>query len=408
MTSEIFQDQMESAWEYHQAEDIRSKSGFQNIRDPGPISGAMSSNDLKMLKKKFSFLSEYSDEFIKATGVEVLIKTETSARKLLEMDRSRKAEDKLLTNRESSQTINVEGGEDNRQDKLHPARFLPGPTCTQGKVWLQAREVLGGPGHPPVSTYDMASFGLGGCTSARGWIEIHDLSSTSISVKMFAMGNFKEKEKNSQDSEFAELEDISELKSALRVLRGAMVCVHPWNRSVDALESFYMQTNYCSKDLAGVAKQVNILTKFTDYVLAENATRWRDQEQFLTTRDLRGTWADFFSQKSTTFSKKPEFQGKNNFSRNNSYSGGRGGGYSGGSYTTSGGQQCNNSLGVPNLLFKEDVCVLWNLGKCIKAPGTCTTKRGVPLRHVCNYRQNWNNPTSYCGQNHAAFLFHRM
>ena len=83
--------------------------------------------DLETLKKKFTFLSEYSDQFINSVGVDVLIKAETASRKLQKMDKERRAEDKLYQNREvlvAAPTL-VPSGSDNRLDILHQARFLP-------------------------------------------------------------------------------------------------------------------------------------------------------------------------------------------------------------------------------------------------------------------------------------------
>ena len=77
-----------------------------------------------------------------------------------------------------------------------------------------------------------------------------------------------------------------------------MAFVHPWNRSIDALENFLIPSNFGLSDLAGVTKPAAILSQFTDYVLVENASRWRGMETFLSTRDLRSTWADYISQKS--------------------------------------------------------------------------------------------------------------
>ena len=62
------------------------------------------------MKEKFAFLRDYSDSFIEQTGFEVLIKAESVSRKLSDQDRSRKAEDKLLANRENLKPIWVEGG----------------------------------------------------------------------------------------------------------------------------------------------------------------------------------------------------------------------------------------------------------------------------------------------------------
>jgi hypothetical protein len=258
--------------------------------------------DLEGLRRKYTFLNEFSDAFIRSTPIEVLLKAELSSRKLQDLDRKKRAEEKLSANRDGLEAaqVTVPEGPDNRLDKLHRGRFLPGAICSAGKLWLEARQVIGEAGHVPLSTYDLSSFGLGGCVTARGWVTIHQPASPNLSIKMFSMGNCGGRAgAGGQDEEYPDMENLAEFKSALRVLRGAMVCVHPWNRSIDALENFLVQSNYCNNDLQGKAKQAVILTQFCDYVLAENANRWRGMECFLTTRELRNTWADFLSQKSS-------------------------------------------------------------------------------------------------------------
>jgi hypothetical protein len=54
-----------------------------------------------------------------------------------------------------------------------------------------------------------------------------------------------------------------------------------------------------------------------------------------------------------------------------------------------------------------DICHPWNVGKCVKMPGSCVSSRGVPLRHMCDWR-DINNPTApVCGQDHQRALFHQ-
>ena len=365
---------------------------------------------LENLKRKFDFLSEYSDEFIKATGVDVLIKAETASRKLQKLDKERKAEDKLYQNRESltSSISNIPAGTDNRLDILHPARFLPGATCSAAKMWLQARSVMGGNGTIPLSTYDMASIGLGGSVSAKGWVEIHNPSSPFLSIRMFSMNSCVTKSK-APDSDFPDMEDISEFKSALRVLRGAMAFVHPWNRSVDAIKSFFVQNNFCASDISGTEKQAHLLSQFCDYVLVENTSRWRGMEPFLNTRALRNTWADFVSQKSLSAKYKPQFtKGKGNNQNTNNHNN-----PSHQQQQQQFQQQQWPTTIPPSLrynmdppLFKEDICVLFNLGKCLRTTGNCNTKGGKSLRHVCNHHPDPTKRDIPCGQNHMAKLFH--
>ena len=374
----------------------RTRAGFHSCPDPG--SQHITLDGLDRLKEKFSFLKEYSDEFIKATGVDVLIKAETASKKLQRFEKEKKAEDKLYQNRERLETVEVKAGQDNRMDILHEARALPGATCSAAKLWLLARKVMGSSGHPPLSTYDMSAIGLGGCVSAKGWVEIHNPSSPNLSIKMFSIGGCTSR--SSKDEDFPDLEDLSELKSAIRVLRGAMVFVHPWNRSIDALESFFNQSSFCAKDMVGLDRQTQLLCQFTDYVLVENACRWRGMEPFLATRDLRNTWEDFLGQKASSFTKKSggqSSQQKQTHQQNNSSTQRQPAGNT---------NMPSNRLQVPAYLFKDDICVMWNMGKCLRPAGSCKTMKGLTLRHVCNHRPDQNKPQLVCEKPHMSYPFH--
>ena len=372
----------------------RSRPTSSSTPDPAVKSSGLQGMDLHALKRKFPFLLEYSDTFIKETGVHILIKAETASRKLIELDRSKKAEDKLLSNRDAltETSTQVKAGEDNRLDRLHTARCLPGATCSAGKLWLHARQVIGDRGHPPLSTYDMAAIGLGGCVSAKGWVELHNPASASLSISMFSMGSCVGRSaKATQDEEFPELTDLSEFKAAIRVLRGAMSYVHPWNRSIDALEGFLVQSNYGSAELAGVDKSASFLAQFTDYVLTENTSRWRGLEVFLSTRDLHGTWQDYVSQKSDTIAaSKRSGTGKPSQQKQPSRS-----------------DSHDKMAHMDRSLFWGDICVMWNMGRCPRPPGACTTRKGAPLRHVCNWRPDMSKPEVFCGKDHPRFQFHK-
>ena len=103
-------------------ESDRTSAGFQSCLDPATQRQAKLGMDLDTLKRKFSFLAEYSDAFINATGVDVLIKAETASQKLMKFDKECKAEDKLFQNREAltNNPAIIPGGQDNRLDLLHP------------------------------------------------------------------------------------------------------------------------------------------------------------------------------------------------------------------------------------------------------------------------------------------------
>ena len=153
----------------------------------GGVSSGLGDHDLEGIRAKFPFLRDFSDIFIKSQPLETLLKMETTSIKVQEFEKSKAASSKLAANRDKISTTfsSVLAGKDNRWDELHPARFLPGAGCSAGKMWLRARDVLGEGGFPPIGTYDMASVGLAGFVSKRGWCELHQLGSDTISLKMF-------------------------------------------------------------------------------------------------------------------------------------------------------------------------------------------------------------------------------
>ena len=55
-------------------------------RDPASTISGIHNTDLEAMKRKFLFLLEYSDEFIRDTGIHILIKAETASHKLQDMD----------------------------------------------------------------------------------------------------------------------------------------------------------------------------------------------------------------------------------------------------------------------------------------------------------------------------------
>jgi uncharacterized membrane protein len=66
-----------------------------------------------------------------------------------------------------------------------------------------------------------------------------------------------------------------------RVMRSAMAFMIPWNISLATLEGFLINTSYCRDDIIHLAKQAAIFARFTDYILTENASQWRNMEPFI-------------------------------------------------------------------------------------------------------------------------------
>jgi hypothetical protein len=398
-------------------EAARTKAGFPSITDPGASSGPIltarvSAEDAAILKKKFPFLKEYSNEYIQSTQLDVLIRAETTAYKLRELERGADLEDTLANNRDEllSTLISVVAGQDNRWDILHPARFLPGASCSAKAIWLAAREVLGNTGHQALSSYDMGSVGLRGCVTNKGWSIIANPGNSQLRLKFFSMSSCSAKvlsTKGGQDKDevSALIEELGEFKLALRALRVAMSFVHPWNKSIEAISSFFEQTDFCQAETANLEKRAAMLTAFCDFILEENSNRWRAKEGFITTGEMKESWSAFISTRPQALlaTVRAAAAAKGGQQQKGAFNGqGRAGGQQ---------QQGHHSIpavpALPNPYF-DNICVKWNQGRCLAAPGTCTTKKGLALRHCCNFRPNpATHPHDICQQNHAAIFYHR-
>ena len=155
-----------------------------------------------------------------------------------------------------------------------------------------------------------------------------------------------------------------------------MSFVMPWNLSVAALEGFLINTRFCRDEIGNLEKQASILTSFTDYVLSENANRWRNIEPFITAGELRAVWNSFFSARPQSALAK----------------------------------KSSNSRLWKNKGFKKgflDVCFAWNRGQCAKPAGSCFSKMGTPLRHVCDFKIDQADPMKVCGEAHQRSSVHK-
>ena len=340
---------------------------------------AMTSADIASLKETYPVLAEFSDIFIRSSTRSELMKMQSTAYKLKENERTKEADDRLASNKSALAVkfSRITEGKDNRWTVLHSARFLGGAGCSSTKLWMVARENINQSGHPPIGNYDMGSVGMGGHVSARGWAEVHNPQSTKISIKMFSIGNCGSragtKSDGVKDSHADDTLDIGEFKLALRALRLAVHFSMPWNFSIEALEGFFLQSNFCQSDLANVDRKGLVLTQFTDYVLSQNCERWRDTEPFLTTGELKTTWASFFHsrpQSAIANKQKPK-------------------------------QADSRSAKPADPKRSLHICYAYNMGTCKKATGTCVTFRGAPLKHICDFTADKNKPLDICGKDHV-------
>jgi hypothetical protein len=177
--------------------------------------------------------------------------------------------------------------------------------------------------------------------------------------------------------------ELGEFKLALRTMRTAFALAMPWNLSVLALEGFFFQNNFCHQDLQNVERKASILTKFTDYVLSQNSDRWRDAEPFLTAGELKQTWSAFFgAQPQSSLKSQGQKGGKQ------------------GQQGAKQGKPADPRIGL-------GICFAWNQGQCLKQSGTCTTAKGRPLKHICDFAADPSKPTDVCGKEHIRKDFHK-
>jgi hypothetical protein len=225
-------------------EAARTKAGFSSISDPSASSGLtmtvrVTAEDAAILKKKFPFLKEYSNAYIQTTQLDVLIRAETTAYKLRKLEKGAVLEDTLANNRDELllTLISMVAGQDNCLDVLHPARFLPGASCSAKAIWLAAREVLGNTGHQALSSYDMGSVGLRRCVTNKGWSIIANPGNSQLKLKYFSMSSCSAKvlsTRGGQDKDevSALIEELAEFKRPKggNVLCAPMEQVHRGNQ----------------------------------------------------------------------------------------------------------------------------------------------------------------------------------
>jgi len=378
---------------------------LSRIPDPSQANSSSGTVDMESLKKRHAFLNEYSDEDFKNFSLDTLIKLETTSLKLKNLELNKAAEAKLSNNRDQLEDTHykIREGVDNRWTDIHDSRFLPGWGCTSQKMWTRGREVIKNNGYPAIATYDMASVGLAGHVTNQGWVALHDPGSSNLALRMFSINNCGRrtatKQGDNEDNLLSDIMELGELQLAMRVMKEAMSFVRPWDKSVAALDGFLHQTSYCKADLEGLDKKAEILSQFIDYVLKENSNRWKGRENFLSIIDLKGAWESFFGSRPQGQLAKNKQGNKQPSSINNKQGGGQ-------FQQQQGGPGPVNKFKIPQGMFQEDICVMFNIGKCSKPANNCSTKGGRKLRHICNWRPYGNMNLPPCGLQHAAVFYH--
>jgi hypothetical protein len=342
--------------------------------------------DLLVLKEKFPQLCDFSTEFLQSRTMDELLRIASTSLRIKDAERARETEDRLAANKSAlhSKFYEVHAGRDNRWTELHPARFLPGAAATAPTQFIRAREVVGLTSPPALGCYDMTSIGMGGFVTSKGWLELGTYGSTRMKIEYFNINNAaRSTSKKTDEEDTVQMKDVAEFSLALRTLRSAAQFATPWNYSYLALENFLHENEFCKDDLKHDENPARTLCQFSNFILGENASHWRDNSSFLTTAELSGYWKSFIGA-------RPQ-----NRSSSSSDSG---------HVKTSTHQQKPKEKKRKFPIV--DICNKWNTGNCNKAPGTCYSFRGTPLRHCCNWRDP-NQPSSQpCGAAHQRIGNH--
>jgi hypothetical protein len=399
---------------------------------------------LPALRAQLPNLEGMPDSFILRTPMPVLLKMESNAMKRSTADKSKNVEDKLLANTEklASCRIQVVAGTDNRRDSLHPSRFMGAPLCPLQDLFLEGRRVIGPNGLDPVSGFDMAAVGMPGMVTPRGWVEIQNPGSTSLSLRLFSISNMGNRVAASRRITLAgdgadslevgeNLKDVvsfNEFKLSLRTARVAQTICQPWNFSILALENFLLNNNFMGREVNPNTEGVATLSNFCDHVFFLNAEKYRSQKPFLDTVELGSVWATWFSGRAALSSsgaardsgnrQQPSNSRKPARLSNGGNNGGNSGGNNGGSSNSqrqnngsggrgrqpaSGSHGTGNSSGGSSGNSGNDICRRYNLNKCPNTSGPCITAAGSTLRHTCNFRLANGQ---VCPQRHQRSLNH--
>ena len=287
-------------------------------RAAAPMRPLLSEADLLILRSRLPNLAGISDQFLQTTsladltalnGLNPVAQAAPSAPSPSDHGRIMSASLAALT---ATPTM-LPAGIDDRLQNLHPARFLAGPACDAGQLWLAAKAAIGPAGLIPIASYDMEKIGLSGCVTARGWFELHDPASTSLSLKLFSSANVGNSTSSNKRLTLAdtdgvinvgdsmqEIADMADFQTALRAVSKAASFAIPWNHSFNAIEGFLHASNFCAAELANRPKRAALLTAFVNHVFGINAKKWSSGMVFLGADDLRSCWLAFFGTRSAS------------------------------------------------------------------------------------------------------------
>jgi len=265
--------------------------------------------DVDKIRKSLPYLHDLDDDYIRAHSYDQLVAANATLQRMEQKSASAAISTRLTAhyNELKLKPIKVEAGWDDCISQLHDARFLPGAICLLNKYWERGRQLMPESGLKPLYGYDMVTLGLNACISTKGWVELHDPGSLSISIKYFMQSNVNLSDRASTrqklsdlltiEEQLSEPASVHELSHALLAACFAQREVTPWNYSICPILGFFSGSRYCQNYLAGHANQATLLREFVDLILHANANNYRVQQPFLSANDIQNHWASFALQK---------------------------------------------------------------------------------------------------------------
>jgi hypothetical protein len=225
----------------------------------------------------------------------------------------------------------------------------------------------------------MNAVGMGGYITAKGWVELGTSGSSKLKIGMFNINNAAKSGKLS-DSEEGEMKSVDEFILAMRTLRVAAQFVCNWNLGFVALENFFLQKKFMEEELRHDENPARTLCQFTNFIINENAGRWRDGSSFVYFGELKGFWDAFVGA-------RPQVKSiGHNKDKGTPHS----------SLVAGHKHQKDRKRKYP----WSDICNRYNTNNCSKSSGSCFNFRGTQMKHICNWRDPAVPNSQPCGQGH--------
>ena len=372
--------------------EVSGRPSKKSDRIPKFRFGFRTQAEITRLRADCPNLKHHPDETFRSHSLTELIRLDSKLEKTNKAGKN--LTEKMAKNLEKSKLSPTEvvSGWDNRADMLHEARFLPGHTCKNAEIWLQARSSIGLTGYDPVSRYDIESVGMAGKINSYVWAALHNPGCKEISIRMLAPEALKAArgmEDRDQVHPKKDFENVKEIRLALATMRTAVQFIAPWNFSFTTLEYFLNSVNFGDSEIFSKHARISYLSEFIDEVILFNAEAWDDEKPFMQAQAISNKWVSEMLLKfprGTSKSEKPEEGSK-------------------GSKPQKRGDQTQKfqfKPGFSRFFIPPGVCRRFNMLSCPKqADDSCQAPwdSSKTLQHVCSYQ----NPTTkiFCLQKHA-------